>query len=215
METLGVCLSVPPEQMCRIIEEVGIGFLYAPYYHPAMKMVAGPRREIGTRSLFNILGPLANPAGAEAQLVGVYRPELTERVAEALKILGTERAMIVHGDGLDEITTTGTTLISELKNGVIEHYEIRCGDFDIPEIDYAALMGGDARQNADIILDVLSGDEGPARDIVLMNAGAAICIGGRAASLEEGIRRAEDAIDRGRAQAKLDALVRMTGGYTQ
>ncbi len=121
--------------------------------------------------------------------------------------------MVVHGDGLDEITTTGTTRVSELKNGTIEHYEIRCGDFGIPEADPLALLGGDARHNADIILNVLRGTEGPARDIVLLNAGAAICIGGQAHSLEEGIRRAEDAIDRGRAEAKLDALVRMTGGY--
>lgn len=214
LEQLGISLSIPSEQMCRIIEEIGIGFLYAPYYHPAMKMVAGPRREIGTRSLFNILGPLANPAGAEAQLVGVYRPELTETVAEALRMLGTQRAMVVHGDGLDEITTTGTTRISELKNRTIDHYEIRCHDFGIPETDPAMLRGGDAEQNAEIFRHVLRGDEGPARDIVLMNAGAAICIGGRAHSLEQGIRCAEAAIDSGRAQEKLDALVKLTGGNT-
>ncbi len=212
LEELGVCLSLPPEETCRIIEEIGIGFLYAPLHHPAMKTVAGPRREIGMHSLFNILGPLANPAGAEAQLVGVYRPELTRTVAEALRMLGTQRAMVVYGDGLDEITTVGTTRVSELKNGTIDHYEICCRDFGIPEADPAALRGGDAEQNAAICRHVLSGDEGPARDIVLMNAGAAICIGGRADSPEQGIRYAEAAIDSGRAQEKLDALVKMTGG---
>ncbi|KAF1078459.1 Anthranilate phosphoribosyltransferase [Methanogenium sp. MK-MG] len=211
LEKLGVCLSIPAERTCRIIEETGIGFLYAPLHHPAMKTLAGPRREIGTRSLFNIIGPLANPAGAEAQLVGVYRPELTETVAEALKMLGTERAMVVHGDGLDEITTTGTTRVSELKNGTIEHYEIQCRDFGIPKADPAMLRGGDAEQNAAIFRHVLRGDEGPARDIVLMNAGAAICIGGEADSLEKGIRRAEDAIDSGRARKKLASLITMTG----
>ncbi|MDE4907998.1 anthranilate phosphoribosyltransferase [Methanogenium marinum] len=211
LERLGVSLSFPPEHMCRIIDEIGIGFLYAPLHHPAMKMVAGPRREIGTRSLFNILGPLANPAGAKAQLVGVYRPELTDTVAEALKLLGTQRAMVVHGDGLDEITTTGTTRISELKNGTIEQYELCCTDFGIPKADPASLRGGDARENAEILMGVLGGDEGPHRDIVLINAGAAICIGGWADSLEQGIRCAEAAIDSGRAQGKLASLITMTG----
>lgn len=215
LERLGVCLTIPPEETCRIIEEIGIGFLYAPLHHPAMKSVAGPRKEIGTRSLFNILGPLANPAGAEAQLLGVYRPELTEMVAEALMILGTQRAMVVHGDGLDEITTTGVTQVSELKNGTVEQYELRCSDFGIPEADPVALTGGDDKDNAAIFRKVLRGDEGPARDIVLLNAGAAICIGGRAASLEEGISRAETSIDSGRAQEKLNTLLEMTGGMTQ
>lgn len=211
LERVGVSLTIPPERTCRIIEEIGIGFLYAPLHHPAMKMVAGPRREIGTRSIFNILGPLANPAGAQAQLVGVYRPELTGTIAEVLNTLGTERAMVVHGDGLDEITTTGVTRISELKHGTTEHYEIRCCDFGIDEAKPAALRGGDAAQNAAILMDVLRGSEGPARDIVLMNAGAAICIGGEAHSLEAGIRRAEYAIDSGRALGKLASLIAMTG----
>lgn len=211
LEKVGVTLTIPPERTCRIIEEIGIGFLFAPLYHRAMKAVAGPRREVGLRSIFNILGPLANPAGAEAQLIGVYSPELTGTVAEALKILGTRRAMVVHGDGLDEITTTGTTRISELTDGNIEQYELSCGDFGIPEVDPAVLRGGDAGENAEIFLHVLGGEKGPARDIVLMNAGAAIFLGGRAGTLEEGIRHAEDSIDRGRARRKLESLIEMTG----
>jgi anthranilate phosphoribosyltransferase len=211
LEKLGIGLTVPPERTCRIIEAIGIGFLFAPLYHPAMRTVAGPRREIGIRSLFNILGPLANPAGAEAQLIGVYSPELTGTLAEALKILGTRDAMVVHGDGLDEITTTGPTRIAELHNGTIEQYELVCGDFGIPRSDPASLVGGGAGRNAEILLHVLGGAEGPARDIVLMNAGAAIRLGGRAGSLEEGIRRAEDSIDSGRARQKLESLIAMTG----
>lgn len=211
LEKVGVVLAIPPERTCRIIEEIGIGFLFAPLYHRAMKAVAGPRMEIGIRSLFNILGPLANPAGAEAQLIGVYNPELTETVAGALKILGTRRAMVVHGDGLDEITTAGRTRVSELTDGKVEHYELSCRDFGISEADPAALRGGDAGENAEIFLHVLGGGEGPARDIVLMNAGAAICLGGRAGSLDEGIRRAEDSIDSGKARRKLESLIEITG----
>jgi anthranilate phosphoribosyltransferase len=211
LERLGVGLTIPPERSRRIIEEIGICFLYAPLYHQAMKAVAGPRREVGLRSIFNILGPLANPAGAEAQLIGVYSRELTGTVAEALKMLGTRRAMVVHGDGLDEITTTGITRVSELNNGTIEHYELSCEDFGIPKADPAALRGGDAGENAEIFLHVLGGEEGPARDIVLLNAGAAICLGGEAGSLDEGIRRAGDSIDRGRARRKLESLIEMTG----
>lgn len=214
LEHLGVSLSIPPEETCRIIEEAGIGFLYAPLHHPAMKAVAGPRREIGTRSLFNILGPLANPAGAEAQLIGVYRPDLTGTIAEALGMLGTKRAMVVHGDGLDEMTTAGVTQVAELSCGGVKHYEIDCSDFGLLTTDPTAFRGGDTEENAAIFREVIGGAEGPARDIVILNAGAAIYLGGEAASLEEGISRAEVSIDSGRAEEKLNRILEMTGGTT-
>lgn len=215
LECLGVGLSIPPEDTCRIIEEIGIGFLYAPLHHPAMKSVVGPRKEIGTRSIFNILGPLANPAGAEAQLIGVYQSELTGMVAEALMMLGTERAMVVYGDGLDEITTAGMTQVSELKNGTIEYYEIDCSDYGLLTADPATLRGGDVEQNAAIFREVITGEEGAARDIVILNAGAAIYLGGEATSLERGISRAEVSIDSGRAEEKLNRLLEKTGGIFQ
>ncbi len=215
LEHIGISLTISPEETCRIIEEAGIGFLYAPLHHPAMKAVAGPRKEIGTRSLFNILGPLANPAGAEAQLIGVYRPDLTDTIAEALGMLGTKRAMVVHGDGLDEITTAGVTQVAELSDGRVEHYEIESSDFGLLTGDPATLRGGDMEENAAIFREVLGGAEGPARDIVILNAGAAIYLGGEAASLEEGISRAETSIDSGAAEDKLTKLLEMTGGTTQ
>ena len=215
LEHLGISLAIPLEEACRIIEEAGIGFLYAPLHHTSMKAVAGPRREIGTRSLFNILGPLANPAGAEAQLIGVYRPDLTGTIAEALSMLGTERAMVVHGDGLDEMTTAGVTQVAELSGGRVEHYEIDSSDFGLLTADSAAFWGGDTEKNAAIFRAVLGGAEGPARDIAILNAGAAIYLGGEAASLAEGISRAEMSIDSGRAEEKLTRLLEMTGGTTR
>lgn len=215
LECLGVCLTIPPEETCRIIEDIGIGFLYAPLHHPAMKSVVGPRKEIGTRSLFNILGPLANPAGAEAQLIGVYLPELTDVVAEALMMLGTERAMVVHGDGLDEMTTAGITQVAELSGGKVEHYDLDCSDFGLLTADSATFRGGNVEQNAAVFRKVLRGEEGAARDIVILNAGAAIYLGGEANSLDEGISRAEVSIDSGRAEDKLTKLLEMTGGTTQ
>jgi len=212
LAALGVSLTPAPEVQARIVEEVGIAFFFAPDYHPAMKHAMAARQEIGCRTVFNILGPLANPAGAQAQVLGVYRPELTGTLADVLRILGLSRAMVVHGSGLDEITTTGETVIAELRNGAIRMYTIRCDTFGIAPAQPADLAGGDAQQNARIIRDILQGERGTARDIVLMNAGAATYVGGVAQDLHEGIRLAAASIDSGSASARLDALVDATRG---
>jgi anthranilate phosphoribosyltransferase len=212
LTALGVGLTPAPEMQARIVEQAGIAFFFAPDYHPAMKHVMTARQEIGCRTVFNILGPLANPAGAQAQVLGVYRPDLTGTLADVLRILGLSRAMVVHGSGLDEITTTGYTEIAELGNGAIRRYTIQCDTFGIAPAQPADLRGGDAPQNARIIRDILRGERGAARDIVLMNAGAAIYVGGLARDLHEGIRRASASIDSGNAAARLDALVDATRG---
>ncbi|MHB8164389.1 MAG: anthranilate phosphoribosyltransferase [Methanoregula sp.] len=212
LAALGVSLAPAPEVQARIVEEIGIAFFFAPNYHPAMKHAMTARQEIGCRTVFNILGPLANPAGAQAQVLGVYRPDLTGTLADVLRILGLSRAMVVHGSGLDEITTTGDTVIAELGNGAIRTYTIQCDTFGIAPAQPEDLAGGDAQQNARIIRDLLQGERGAARDIVLMNAGAAIYVGGLAQDLYEGIRLAADSIDSGNAAARLDALVDATRG---
>jgi anthranilate phosphoribosyltransferase len=212
LATLGVNLTPPPKLQASIVEKVGIAFFFAPIYHPAMKHVMSARQEIGCRTVFNILGPLANPAGAQAQVIGVYRPDLTGTLADVLRKLGLSRAMIVHGSGLDEITTTGDTVIAELSKGTIQTYTIRCDSYGIASAQLADLAGGDAQQNARIIRDLLEGESGAARDIVLMNAGAAIYVGGVARDLHEGIQLATASIDSGRASARLDALVDATWG---
>jgi anthranilate phosphoribosyltransferase len=212
LAALGVTITIPPEMQAQIVEKVGMAFFFAPDYHPAMKHVMTARQEIGCRTIFNILGPLANPAGAQAQVLGVYRPDLTGTLADVLRILGLSRAMVVHGSGLDEITTTGDTEIAELSNGAVQKYTIRCDTYGIAPAQPADLTGGDAQQNARIIRDILQGERGAARDIVLMNAGAAIYIGGRAQDLHGGIRLAAGSIDSGNAAARLDALVDATRG---
>lgn len=209
---LGINRFPPPETQARIVEQAGIAFFFAPDYHPAMKHVMAARKEIGCRTVFNILGPLANPAGAQAQVLGVYRSDLTGTLAEVLRILGLSRAMVVHGSGLDEISTTGDTIIAELGNGAIRTYTIKCETFGIAPAQPSDLAGGDAQQNARIIRDILQGERGAPRDIVLMNAGAAIYIGGLARDLQEGIHLAADSIDSGRASARLNALVDASRG---
>jgi anthranilate phosphoribosyltransferase len=212
LAALGVNLSVDPSVQPQIVEKVGIAFFFAPSHHPAMRHVAGARQEIGFRTVFNLLGPLANPAGAQAQLLGVYSPDLTLTIARVLKRLGLLRAMVVHGNGLDEITTTGDTVVAELDAGAIRTYTIRCGDFGIAPALPEDLAGGSAEQNARILRDVLQGEKGAARDIVLMNAAAAICVGGRARDLSDGLRHAAASIDTGAALGKLHALVDATRG---
>ena len=207
---LGVTITIPPEMQARIVEQEGIGFFFSPNYHPAMKHVMTARQEIGCRTIFNILGPLANPAGAQAQVLGVYRPDLTGTLADVLRILGLSRAMVVHGSGLDEITTTGDTVIAELNNGAIRTYTIQCDNYGIAPAQPVDLAGGDAQQNARIIRDLLHGERGAARDIVLMNAGAAVYVGGLARDLHEGIQRAAVSIDSGNASSRLNALVDAT-----
>lgn len=212
LEALGVNPEIGPDRASEILEKYNIVFLFAPLYHPAMRHAAGPRRELGIRTVFNILGPLANPAGATAQLVGVYDPGLTEKIAHVLSCLGLERAMVVHGSGLDEISTTGPTLVSELVAGTVRTYSLRCQDVGIRPANLEDLRGGDAGTNARILRDIFSGTRGPARDIVLMNAGAAVYLGGKAGTIGEGIAKSEESIDSGRASSILDTLIKETGG---
>jgi anthranilate phosphoribosyltransferase len=211
---LGVKLAIDPEVQADIVERIGIAFFFAPMYHPAMKHVMTTRREIGCRTIFNILGPLANPAGAQAQVLGVYHPDLTGTLAEVLRILGLSRAMVVHGSGLDEITTTGETVIAELSCGAVRTYTIRYDTFGIAPAQHQDLAGGDPQHNARIIRDILDGERGAPRDIVLMNAGAALYVGELARDLHEGIRLAAASIDSGNASARLTALVDATRGVT-
>lgn len=210
LSALGVNLSVDPEHQARIVEQVGIAFLFAPNHHPAMRHVMAARQELGCRTVFNILGPLSNPAGAQAQVVGVYHPDLSRPMAEVLRILGLSRAMVVHGSGLDEITTTGNTSVCELGTGAINSYTLNPRSFGIAPASLSDLRGGDPGQNACIIREILAGERGACRDIVLMNAGAAIYIGGRARDLHEGITLASASIDCGNAGTRLDALVEAT-----
>ena len=207
LQTLGVNIEIGPDKVGKCLDEAGIGFLFAPMLHGAMKHAIGPRREIGARTVFNALGPLTNPAGARRQLIGVYDGDLTEKLAGVLHELGSERAFVVHGsDGLDEITLTGMTRVAELKGGSIETYEIRPEDFGFDSAGVEELKGGNAEENAGILREVLDGGKGPRSDVVLMNAAAAIVAGGMASSLEEGVDRARSAISSGRAREALEKL---------
>ncbi|MDE2722784.1 MAG: anthranilate phosphoribosyltransferase [Gemmatimonadota bacterium] len=208
LSALGVNIEASPETVSRCLDDVGIGFLFAISLHGAMKYAIGPRREIGARTIFNALGPLSNPAGATRQVVGVYSAALTETLAGVLATLGAERAFVVHGsDGLDEMTLTGPTRVSELKNGSVSTYDVSPGDFGLMQAPADALKGGDADYNAEITRSVLNGEEGPRRDIVLLNAAAAIVAGDKARDLNEGVQAAAEVIDSSKALEKLDALV--------
>jgi len=207
LKELGINIEAEPDRVAKCIDEVGIGFLFAPLLHPAMKHAIGPRREIGIRTIFNILGPLTNPAGAKAQVLGVYNASLTEQLAQVLNNLGSSHVFVVYGnDGLDEITIADKTHVTELKDGELRSYIIKPEDFGMQSADGSKLLGGNAEQNAIITLDILKGEKGPRRDIVLLNAGAAIVAGGKASSLMEGIRLAGESIDSGRAMEKLEML---------
>jgi anthranilate phosphoribosyltransferase len=212
LAALGVNLAVDPAQQGEIVEKAGIAFLFAPSHHPAMRHVMSVRQDLGCRTVFNILGPLLNPAGAQAQVLGVYSPDLINPMAEVLRILGLSHAMVVHGCGLDEITTTGETRVCELSGGVIRAYCLNPAAFGIAPANLTDLRGGDPHENARIIGEILNGERGAARDIVLLNAGAAIYIGGQAGDLHEGIGYAAASIDSGNARARLDALVDATRG---
>jgi anthranilate phosphoribosyltransferase len=208
LEALGVNVSASPAAVERCLEQAGIAFLFAPVFHPSMKHAGPTRKELGIRTAFNLLGPLTNPAGAARQLVGVPRPELTELVARSLAQLGAERAWVVHGaDGLDEISTTGYTKVSECRNGRVNTFYVHPGDVGIPKSAPEALKGGDAADNAAIARSVLTGTPGPPRDVVLLNTAAALLIAGQATTIKDGISTAADAIDSGRAAAALDALI--------
>ncbi|PYR42003.1 MAG: anthranilate phosphoribosyltransferase [Acidobacteria bacterium] len=207
-EALGIRVTAPPAVVERCLAEAGIGFFFAPTFHPSKRHAGPVRRELGIRTAFNLLGPLTNPAGATRQLVGVPRPELTELMARALARLGSERAWVVHGaDGIDELTTTGYTKISECRDGAVNTFYLHPSDVGLPKAPAGALQGGDAHENARIIERVLGGERGPARDVVLLNAGATLFIAGAAASVDDGIVKASRAIDRGDARQTLQRLV--------
>jgi len=211
VETLGVALDLPPQKVARCVDEVGIGFLYAPLLHTAMKHVMAARREMGVRTVFNMLGPLTNPAGANAQVIGVYSAALTEPLARVLAELGTHRAFVVHGaDGLDEISNTGESRISEVREGVVRTFVLRPEDFGLSRASIGDLLGGDREQNAEIIREILRGEPGPKRDIVLMNAAAALVAGARARDLKEGVELAARSIDTGAAREKLERLIALS-----
>lgn len=212
LETLGLKLDIPPSDVERCIREVGIGFLFAPLFHGAMKYAAGPRREIGLRTIFNVLGPLTNPAGATAQLLGVYDLGLTEKMAHVLGKLGTKEAFVVCGEGrFDEISICGTSKVSHLRGGDVTTFEMTPEEYGFKRATPEAINGGDASENARIILNILDGEHGPKRDIVLLNAGAAFVAAGLDNDLKAGIERANDAIDSGRAKEKLDSLINFQG----
>jgi len=208
VEALGVRLDLSPERVGKCVDEVGIGFCYAPLLHKAMKFVMLARREIRIRTVFNILGPLTNPAHALAQVIGVYDGKLTEVMAWVLKELGAVRAFVVHGeDGLDEISTTSESRISELRHNQVQTYTVRPEDFGLTRTRMAELQGGSAADNAEIIRHILKGERGPKRDIVVLNAGAAIAAGGKAEDIGAGVALAQRSIDSGAALEKLNRLI--------
>ncbi|MGL6047457.1 MAG: anthranilate phosphoribosyltransferase [Vogesella sp.] len=211
LEALGVNLNLNAEQVARCIDDIGVGFMFAPNHHTAMKYVAPVRKELGVRTIFNILGPLTNPAGAPNQVKGVFHHDLVGIQARVLRELGSEHVMIVHGsDGLDEITLSGDTRVAELKDGVIMDYTLNPADFGLSLAPLSAIRAESADASRRFLLDVLAGEPGPARDIVLLNAGAAIYTAGVAGSLADGVQAAAAAIDSGAARAKLDALVKLS-----
>jgi anthranilate phosphoribosyltransferase len=213
LEALGVNIGAVPAVVERCLEEVGIAFFLAPTFHPSMRHAAQTRKELGLRTAFNLLGPLTNPAGASRQLVGVPRPELTQLVARSLGMLGSERAWVVHGaDGLDELSTTGYTKISECRDGSVHTFYLHPSDVRLSKASPDDLRGGGAEDNARIARAVLAGAAGPPRDIVLLNAGASLFIAGAAGSVPEGLALAAQAIDSGRAAEVLAALVRVSNG---
>jgi anthranilate phosphoribosyltransferase len=208
-ERLGVNIAASPAVVERALHEANIAFFFAPTFHPSMRHAGPTRRELGIRTAFNLLGPLTNPAGATRQIVGVPRSELTELLARALMILGSTRAWVVHGaDGIDEISTTGYTKVSECRDGAVHTFYVHPSDFGLAKASADDLKGGDAAANADIVRDVLEGVQGPARDIVLLNAGAALFVAGSVDSVREGIAKASFAISSGASTATLERLIR-------
>jgi len=209
LEALGVKLDTAPEIVEEAVQEIGIGFLFAPLYHGAMRFAAKARKEVGLRSIFNMLGPLTNPAGANCQLLGVYAPELTEMFAHALQLLGAKRAFVVHGhDGLDEISVCAPTRVSELKDGFIRTYDISPEQYFGEQAEPADLLGGNPEENAQITRNILNGEKGPKRNVVLINAAAALVAAGQAEDFKQGIQMAETAIDDGTAAKKMEALIK-------
>lgn len=211
LESLGIKLDVDPEIVEEAIAAIGIGFLFAPLYHSAMKYVIKARKEVGVRSIFNMLGPLTNPASASCQLLGVFAPELTEMFAEALNLLDVKRALVVHGhDGLDEISICAPTRISELNQGTVRTYDIYPEHYFGQHADPEALKGGTAKENATIIRNILNGEKGAQRDVVLINSAGALMAAGKADDFKAGIKTAAKAIDTGAAKDKLERLIQYT-----
>lgn len=211
LKSLGVNIEAEVQKVEECLDSIGIGFLFAPLMHSAMKYAAPVRREIGIRTIFNILGPLTNPAGAQYQVLGVYRSELTEVLANVLKNLGSARALVVSGnDGLDEMTLTTETKVTELKNGTVNTYFIKPEEFGMKSCKLFELQGGEPDDNARIIREILKGDKGAKRDVVVLNAAAAIAVSGRSKDIAEGIKLAEEAIDTGKALEKLEKLIEIT-----
>jgi anthranilate phosphoribosyltransferase len=208
---LGVKVDAPKERVEQCIAKIGIGFLFAPLLHEAMKYAVGPRRDIGIRTIFNILGPLTNPAMARYQLIGIYSGELVATIANVLKNLGSARAMVVHGlEGLDEISLCGPTKVAELRDGQVREYVLEPEQVGLKRCKLEELHGGSAEQSALIVKAILAGEKGPARDVVLLNSGAALYVSGKAASVQDGISLAAASIDSGKARQKLEQLVELT-----
>ena len=213
MEALGVEINLPPARIAACLEEVGIAFLYAPAMHSAMKYVQAVRRDLRLRTVFNLLGPLTNPAGATCQVVGVYSADLVEKLAEALSMLGLHRALVVHGDdGLDEITISGPTRVGEVREGRVRTYEVTPEEFGLVRASLDQISGGDATENAALIRGVLEGKKSARRDVVLLNAAAALVAAGRADHLRDAVPMAAQSIDSGAGQEKLRALVKFSTG---
>ena len=214
LEALGVNVNLTPEQVAQCIDEIGVGFMFAPNHHSAMKYAAPVRRELGVRTLFNLLGPLTNPAGAKNQVMGVFRKDLCRPLAEVLKSLGASHVMVVHGsDGMDEITIVGETHVAELKDGGINEYAIDPEEFGLKLGSADALKAHDADEAKAMLLAVLDNMHGAARDIVALNAGAAIYVGGMAQTLEAGVKKAIHAIASGEAKAKLEQLIAFSNRF--
>jgi len=211
LEALGANINLKQEQVENIIEKIGIGFLFSPVFHPSMKYASEPRKEIGIRTVFNMLGPLTNPADAKAQILGVFSEDLVLKMASALRYLGIEKALVVFGEcGLDELSTLGKTIVAEVDNDKIKSYELNPEDFGFKRAKPEDIAGTDPKKSSEIVRNVLRGQKGPMRDIVLLNAGAAIYVSGKAKSIKEGIEFAKKSIDGGKAYKKLDEFIEAT-----
>jgi anthranilate phosphoribosyltransferase len=211
LRALGVNIEISPEQVAEVLEEVRITFLFAPRLHTAMKFAVPVRRDMGIRTIFNILGPLTNPAGARRQLLGVFSPSLTEVMAGVLRELGSEFALVVHGEGVfDELSTVGSSKVTELRNGQVRTYNLSAETLGFQKPSLEKLKGGDAQANAQIILDIVAGKRGAQRDIAVLNAAAALMVAGRVTDIDEGTRRANEALDSGAAERKLRQWIEAT-----
>lgn len=211
LEALGVNITAEPQVVEKCVDEAGIGFMFAQSFNKSMRFVGQARSEMGIRTVFNILGPLANPSRAKKMVVGVYAPDMTEKVATVMSRLGVERAFVVSGrDNMDEITTTAATVVSEIRDGAVKTFEITPEEFGFKRVSLEELRGGDGAENAEITKKILAGEKGPKRDIVLLNAGATLYVAGLAESIQDGIAMAEESIDSGKAQKVLEKLVEMS-----